>query len=133
MSTGSTSGNRGASREPAIDPDTLAELRDLLDGAEPDALRTLIGIFLTDTGRRLASLREAVHQADTSVIVSTAHALKGSCATFGARPMARVCSRLEAEARSPGPVTTSSLTLLAQLETEYDRMRAALPDDLTSA
>ena len=113
-----------ATQEPAIDPDALAGLRELQEEGEPDLLRELIEMFLADAEPRLASLREAEGQANALVVEREAHALKGSCANFGARPMARICERLQSAGRSGG--LAQAPALLAQLQVEYERVRTAL-------
>ena len=120
---------QSASQEPAIDPDALAGLRVLQDDGEPDVLRELIEMFLADAEPRLASLREAVHQGNAAVVEREAHALKGSCANFGAEPMSRICERLQAAGRSAD--LTNVLALLGKLEGEYERVCDALNGELS--
>jgi HPt (histidine-containing phosphotransfer) domain-containing protein len=61
-------------------------------------------------------------------IVREAHALKGSCSNFGARPMALVCDQLETASRSGDLVRVPAL--VNQLLAEYDRVCAALAAEL---
>jgi HPt (histidine-containing phosphotransfer) domain-containing protein len=121
--------DRSPVQQPVLDPDTLAELRDLLGQDEPEALRDLLDVFLADTERRLATLREAVLAMETATIALTAHALKGSCATFGAVPLARLGAQIETEARVGN--RAASEDLLVQIEAEYLRVRAALRRELS--
>jgi HPt (histidine-containing phosphotransfer) domain-containing protein len=100
------------------------ELRDLQEAGEPDLLHELIEMFITDAEPRLTSLRTAIAQGDAPMVEREAHALKGSCANFGAQPMVRICHDLQVLGRSH--VLTTAPGLLAHLEAEYTRVRAAL-------
>jgi HPt (histidine-containing phosphotransfer) domain-containing protein len=81
-----------------IDPRALANLRDVLDG-DPDLLKELIDLFLTDAPALLACLRDAIDRQDPVSLMQTAHSLKGSAANLGARGMAAVCASLERRGR----------------------------------
>lgn len=119
----------GGSSEAPIDPDALAGLRDLQEEGEPDFLRELIETFLADAAPRLASLREAVARGNATFVEKEAHALKGSCANFGARPMETVCQQLQAAGRSRD--LGGAGVLLDKLDVEYGRVRAALTAELS--
>lgn len=117
--------------QPAIDLDALATLRELQEEGEPDLLSELVELFLTDAAPRLRSLWEAVDRSDAAVVETQAHALKGSCANFGARPMAEICERLQSVGHS-GDVTNAS-GLLARLQAEFERVEDALSSELAEA
>lgn len=110
--------------EPVIDPAALRGLRELQEEGEPDFLSALVDMFVEDTGTRLISLQVAIRQLDALAVEGEAHALKGSCANFGARPMVAVCNQLEASSRM-GDLATAP-ALINQLLVEFDRVRAAL-------
>jgi len=117
--------------EPVVDPAALAGLRELQEEGEPDFLSELVDVFVEDTGARLVSLQEAIRHLNALAIEAEAHALKGSCLNFGARPMAEVCSALESVSRSSDLVRAPAL--LSKLVVECDRVRAALSAELASA
>jgi len=119
----------GAGVEDPIDRDALASLRELQQAGDPDLLNELVEMFLTDAEPRLVSLRKAIEQVDAPAVEREAHALKGSCANFGAHPMARVCHALQVLGRAQDLIQASKL--LAHLETEYARVRAALRAELS--
>ncbi len=121
-------GGAEAQEEP-IDRDVLAGLRELQQAGEPDLLNELVEIFLTDAEPRLVALRKAVEQWDAHTVEREAHTLKGSCANFGAQPMASVCHALQTLGRAQNVIQAS--TLLAHLETEYARVHAALRAELS--
>jgi HPt (histidine-containing phosphotransfer) domain-containing protein len=86
---------------------------ELLDFSPPrleglDALRRLLGeqglrdllrLFLDEGSRRLAALHEGFERQDHTAIAREAHAFKGCGASIGAQALARLCARLETEAR----------------------------------
>ena len=113
----------------ALDPEALASLRSLQEEGEPDVLQELVDMFLADAEPRLASLREAVARGDGGTVEKEAHALKGSCANFGAHPMAALCQQLQASGRSGD--LADARDLLERLDQEYGRVCAALNAELS--
>lgn len=110
--------------ESSIDHESLKNLRALQREGEPDLLHDLINMFLTDAQPRLLSLKQAVIQKDAPTVEREAHALKGSCSNFGARPMSAICQSLQAIAcRSD---LGQAPDLLAHLTAEFERVRIAL-------
>jgi HPt (histidine-containing phosphotransfer) domain-containing protein len=89
---------------------------------------TLIAMFLDEAPRRLAALREAAERGEARAVAREAHTLKGSCANFGARRLAGLCEQLEALGRAHD--LASAADALAQLEVEFERVRAALGAEL---
>ena len=112
-----------------IDHDALVSLRELQQAGEPDLLNELVEIFLTDAQPRLGALRKAAAQQDAHTLEREAHALKGSCANFGAQPMANICHTLQMLGTAHD--LTQASTWLAHLETEYARVCAALQAELS--
>jgi len=123
-------GEQPAGQPPALDPGVLASLRELQNEDEPDLLDELVELFLADAEPKLAALREAVPRGDAETVQKEAHALKGSCANFGAEPMAAVCECLQSAGRSGNLVNASEL--LALLEAEFERVRVALSAELST-
>jgi HPt (histidine-containing phosphotransfer) domain-containing protein len=81
----------GQATEPALDHQ-LALLR---VGGDSELLREIAVIFLADYPRSLAEIRAAIAAADGKQLETSAHALKGSVANFGARAAVESASRLE--------------------------------------
>lgn len=114
---------------PAESPVDLAKLRaTLTDLGAPAVFREMLTVFLHDTPERLAALRHAVTVGDARAVRFAAHTLKGTCGYLGAEGLVRICRELEALA-SAGPVAPD-LPLLAELEAEFRRVRAALEREL---
>jgi len=119
-----------ASREPAIDSARLDELADLGDEEDPQWLALILDKFTEDASSRIIRLIVASETGDPVLLNQVAHALKGSCANIGARTMARIAQELQATGKS-GSVRGAS-ELIAALETEFARVRAALEGYLVS-
>jgi two-component system sensor histidine kinase/response regulator len=107
-----------------IDPDKIAELRELALGAEPGWLESLIHRFLEDAADRLEKLRVAYRNNDAKTVDEVAHALKGSSATMGASDMKQIAGRLQSLGRSG--LLGGAETLIGELERALDTARGLL-------
>jgi HPt (histidine-containing phosphotransfer) domain-containing protein len=114
--------------QPAIDPAALDSLRELQDDGEPDFLAELVELFFGAAGPHLVALRQAAAQGDADTIERSAHALKGSCGHFGARPMGDLCERLQLAGRAG--TLHDAPALIERLESEFARLRTALEAEL---
>jgi two-component system, sensor histidine kinase and response regulator len=112
--------------EDPLDPDVLAGLRELQQDGEPDLLAELVEMFVSDTGPRLAALRDAVESGDPSGVERTAHAMKGSAGNMGARNMSNLAADLE-EIGASGDLAGAAQKLERLVE-EYGRVRPALAE-----
>ncbi len=112
-----------AADEP-IDAAALAFLRDQPDGGDSSFLNDLIDQFLLDAPSQLATIRQAVVQADAQALAVEAHRLKGVCSIFGAHLMEAYCKELEARGRA-GLVDEAD-AVLTQLDNEFSRVQHAL-------
>jgi len=72
-----------------------AALLEGVDGSMP-LLRELIRLFLADSPKRLAEIKEAVRLGDAEALRRAAHTLKGSVGNFTAKKPFEVCQGLEA-------------------------------------
>ncbi len=112
-----------APHRPAGDDAVLEVLRELQQPDGPDVLTELINLFLDDTPKRLAALRDDVCGGDAhQATARAAHALKGSAGNIGAAPFAELCANVERVAKH-GQTDGIDLT---PLEDEYARVEAAL-------
>jgi CheY-like chemotaxis protein/HPt (histidine-containing phosphotransfer) domain-containing protein len=111
---------------PCLDEHLLQSWRDLTDGEEDDFLTEVIDIFLQDSPRVLADLRQAASAKDSRLVQRYAHKLKGSSANLGAVAMAEKCGEIEAlAAAGEGEVER----FLGPLGAEYERVRTRLQSD----
>jgi HPt (histidine-containing phosphotransfer) domain-containing protein len=81
----------------ALVVETTALLESLNNDRE--LLNEVIGVFLAEYPRRLAELKTAVAAGDAKGIASSAHALRGSISTFGAKAAVEAAQRLESMGR----------------------------------
>lgn len=123
-------GEQDSRPAPAIDQSALDGLK-ALQGGEPGLLRELIGMFLEDAGPRMDKIRLAIHEHNSAVLEQEAHALKGSCGNFGAKPMSQLCEALQGMGRS-GELQRADPVLL-ELEAEFERVKATLQAELEVA
>ena len=109
-------------RASAVDPASLNALREL--STDGDALAELIDLFLESAPEMLARAEAAAADADAARLVREAHALRGSCANFGAHKLQELCTELETLARKGN--LGSAPALLVALQAEFGRVSAAL-------
>jgi HPt (histidine-containing phosphotransfer) domain-containing protein len=117
---------RPARADDALDDAALGKLVSSLGGGDEgrEAVRELVEMFLHDAAAQMATLHGAVEQGDAKAARRTAHTLKSSGATFGARPFAELCRELEALARE-GRLDAAA-ALLDRADQEWERARSAL-------
>jgi CheY-like chemotaxis protein len=107
-----------------LDRSVLARLSELQEEGEPDILRELIELFLTDVPPQLVALRKAMEAGDAHSVGRIAHTLKGSSGNMGATRMTAICSDLE-DVGASGDLSAAP-ELLERLEEESRRVRMAL-------
>jgi len=110
----------GGGDAPALDPKIIASLDDPDD---PGFLVELVDLFLADTPPRLEGLCQAAAERNWEVAVEAAHALQGSAANMGARPLGEICHRALVLARGQNEEITQAT---AQAQRELARTSAAL-------
>jgi HPt (histidine-containing phosphotransfer) domain-containing protein len=79
----------------AVDIAVLSSLESAQTDGEPDLIVDLIDLYLEDAPRRLADMWALLAERDELGLRRAAHSLKGSSATLGAGPMARLCEGIE--------------------------------------
>ena len=116
---------------PASDPPAAVLAREVLDQLgelnsddDPSALAQLFHIYLRVSQEQMDALWLAVAAADAPAIERAAHSLKSGSGSIGALTMSAVCAQLEAAARSA--TGAEAHEIVARLEPEYARVRAAL-------
>ena len=104
--------------------DTPATWRQQIQAAGPAAMARLVELFVDDTARSLAAMRQTLAQGDGHELAKMAHALKGSCLQLGVARMADCCDGLEAAAR--GDNQAAAELALAHLSTAFDEASSEL-------
>ncbi len=116
--------NQHAPAAPVIDHKVLDQLREMLEEDAPGVVEELIEIFLDDTPRLLAKLRQAMASEDTKGVALAAHTLKSSSAHLGAMTLSALCEELEATGQAGSMEGVAEK--VAQVEAEYERVKTAL-------
>lgn len=108
---------------PAIDLTVFDELRETL-GAE--FANELADTFRAEAPAMLAELKRAYEAHDAQTFRRIAHSLKSNGSTFGARSFAAIAKELEQGGIAP--VEAAAGGPLAELDSEYARVAAALEE-----
>jgi two-component system sensor histidine kinase RpfC len=108
----------------AIDRAQIQYLRSIGDQA---FVNTMIEGFLEDVEQTLGPLRKSVQVGDASAFRFCAHAFKSSGNNMGARPLARLCGKLENI--SDAEFAEKKSDYLARLEQEIANAVGALKED----
>ena len=104
---------------PALDPTSMAGLRELSDGN--DAIILEIGkIFIEEMPVEIASIKLGQSSKDHVLLKKAAHKAKSGCASFGAVILAGYLSELELKTDLKNDLVT--LNLIEQIEKEYARV-----------
>jgi signal transduction histidine kinase/CheY-like chemotaxis protein len=105
----------GAPAALALDPQAIAELRDMLR----DNFGRLIQSYLREFPAQFATLHQAIEEEDAATLHRIAHSLKSNSAYLGAVELADLAHRLEMMAQAGD---TDGADLLAQAEAVYQRL-----------
>ncbi|HEY0169930.1 MAG TPA: ATP-binding protein [Pyrinomonadaceae bacterium] len=116
---------------PSLDLRELIELRGSQTEGEQDIVSELASLFLRDTPRRLDDMMRALSAGDAEELARLAHTVKGSCLNMGARRMASLCTRLEAQWR--GRLFEEAGRTAAELRREFTRVSALLELSTTTS
>jgi two-component system, sensor histidine kinase and response regulator len=117
------------SEEDPLDQSVLAGLRELQEEGEPDILKEMVELFLTDVPPHLAALRGAVEAGDAHSVEQIAHTLKGSCGNMGAKRIEALCTELEEIGRS-GDLRAAP-AWISRLEEEFRRVRVVFEEEVS--
>jgi PAS domain S-box-containing protein len=104
-----------------LDRQVLDQLSTLL---KPERLARAINLYLVESPKLIKKLKQAAAASDAPEIVRSAHSLKSSSATLGARVLSRYCGDIEASARRAD--AEEACKIFAKIETEYDCVQTAL-------
>jgi CheY-like chemotaxis protein len=97
---------------------------EILEVEMGEFMSQLIDLYIENTPKLLANMRQAVVQGDADLLARAAHTLKPSSAILGAIPLAALCEELEGMGRAGAMEGTSNK--LERVEAEYERVKAAL-------
>jgi PAS domain S-box-containing protein len=112
----------------ALDRAVIAQLRTLAQQTTPALFVRVLEAFLGDAPKYLTDLHAANTRRDAAALARAAHALKGASLNVGAPAMAEMSRQLET-AKDTGDGTDTA-ALLAQLESEFQRVKVELGREL---
>jgi PAS domain S-box-containing protein len=110
-----------------LDSDIVGPLRT----KKPDLWNKLVRLYLESTPKSLAALSDAIADDRPNDARMAAHTMKSSSANMGALRFAELCSAMEIAAE--GPKITPCRDLLADIESEYEAVSAALAQETVNA
>jgi len=99
-------------------------LDQLSTSLKPERLARAINLYLVESPKLIKKMKQAAAASDAPEIVRSAHSLKSSSATLGARVLSRYCGDIEASARRAD--AEEACKIFAKIETEYDCVQTAL-------
>ncbi len=103
-----------------LDQDIVDDLREMMG----ETFVMAIDAFLADTPPRLAGLRQAAADGESTTLVHLAHTLQGSCGNLGALRLADVCNDLVEQCRAG--TLDDAIEQVERIATEYGRVQAGL-------
>ena len=107
--------------ESVLDPQVLQTFHEMMGESATEMLSQLIDIYLEDTPAMLETLKISLQENNLVSLQRTAHTLKSSSAALGAIKFSQLCQDLENLSKSQ--VTTGLCELVAQIESEYQRVK----------
>ena len=121
---------------PPNPPHALAASPDVLDiscalrrlDGNTNLLKDLALMYLEDVPALFHELKQAIEAQDYEEVTRTAHSISGLSATFEAIPCCTAAKALEASGRHKK--TDAIPQQLAQLESEYQRLKKALEESI---
>ncbi len=118
-------------RAPALDPETLTDLRELDQPGQPPVFKELSEIFTSSAPTKLASIRAAFERKDFASARKELHQLKSSAGNLGAVEFSKLSQKMEQLTDDAMPSQGAELLLL--LEAEFSRLQAAIAKELSNA
>lgn len=106
-----------------IDRTAFNNLLEML-GGDAAFLSEMIDEYFDDTPKLLAAMRQALQANDAVALRRSAHTLKSNSANFGALTLSTQCKELEELGRTDS--LSNAPELVAQIETEYEKVKPAL-------
>jgi signal transduction histidine kinase/CheY-like chemotaxis protein/HPt (histidine-containing phosphotransfer) domain-containing protein len=115
-------------KQPVLDHDVIASLRELGGDDDPGLFSELVNMFLSDTPERMRALSEAMDKRDPTALERAAHALKSSSANLGALGLSGLFRDIEAAGREKD--LSRAETLVARTQPEFAKVEAALRSEV---
>lgn len=87
------------SQLPVIDQSVFGELIELQAEEKPNLASEIIDLYLRDTPRRIAALRESLRKEQYTEAAHIAHSIRGASSNFGAARIVELCQIIESRAK----------------------------------
>jgi len=120
--------SNGQDAPPLLNLEALENLRALRMDGEPDPLKELVELFVTDTPNRIAQLQEAVKSQSAHDLEASAHSLKGSAGNLGASTIEATCLRLMQLSRTSDLPAAESL--VKSVEEDFAKVKTLLLEEM---
>ncbi|HKI31570.1 MAG TPA: PAS domain S-box protein [Gemmataceae bacterium] len=114
----------------AVDPATVARLRELATSVGPSFIGELLATFRQDYVSNVAAMRQAAGADDLTAVRRAAHALKGASASMGALRLRQLCCDLEHLDAAAGAAGAAGL--LCEIEAAFAVTEVELTRHLTA-
>lgn len=115
---------------PALDPGVLEGLRQLNQPGQPDIVREVLTVFLSDAPERLDAIDTAIGAGDPQALQRAAHALKGAAGSVGAITLQARCRELEDTAKAGA--LDGAAALGRAIADEWTRVRTEIREILAT-
>ena len=111
-----------------IDKQVLSQLRELQHADDPDLLNRVITIYLAESPKIIAKMKQAVQQGSLIETERMSHSLKSSSANVGATALAALCSDIYLATKAGGMGVARDA--IVKLELEFARVKSALTAEM---
>ncbi len=108
------------------EPLDMAELEEFY---EPDQLTDMMEMFLNDTQDMLSKVQKHMVEKNSKLVAALAHEIKASCASIGAKNLARLCLYLEQTACRHDWIEAEETA--TSIEREFSSLRDYIQSQLT--
>lgn len=115
--------------EIAIDALLWEELKEML-GNSSERLVEIIDCYLEGTPMLLGGVTKAIQEKQPKLLQISAHSMKSSSASVGAKKLSELCKKLEDIGR--GGNTEGADVILSQVKAEYERVETTLRKELSA-
>lgn len=112
--------------EPVMDWAPLKQYFEILGDVANSAIEDLVATFISDSPRHITGLKAGLDASDPEKVRASAHTLKGSSGTMGAKQLSEYCRLLELAAKN-GEVEKLP-SLFKDVESSYTRSVEALKE-----
>ena len=112
-----------------LDRQVLSQLRELQNADDPDLLGRVLKLYLVESPKLLARMKQVTEQGDLLEIERSAHSLKSSSGNVGATELTRLCGDIHLAARASDLGRTRDK--FAKAEAEFRHVVSALNTEIS--